>query len=53
VEWLPDEPQLDGVTHDFTGVAREKLPIQAIAAQVVLMDDSSGRWEIHATFGRG
>jgi hypothetical protein len=53
VEWLPDEQPLDGVTHDFTGVAREKLPIQAIAAQVVLMDDSSGRWEIHATFGRG
>jgi 2'-5' RNA ligase len=53
VAWLPDEQQLDGVTHDFTGVAREKLPIQAIAAQVVLMDDSSGRWEIHATFGLG
>jgi hypothetical protein len=43
----PAEPH-----HDFTGVARDKLPIQAIAAQVVLMDDSSGRWEIH-TFGLG
>ena len=53
VAWLPDEQQLDRVTHDFTGAVREKLPIQAIAAQVVLMDDSCGRWEIHATFGVG
>jgi hypothetical protein len=53
VAWLPDEQQLDGVIHDFTGVAREKLPIQAIAAQVVLVDDSSGRSEIHAIFGLG
>jgi 2'-5' RNA ligase superfamily len=53
VAWLADEQQLDGVTHDFTEAAREKLPIQAIAAQVVLMDVSSGRWEIHATFDLG
>ena len=50
---LSDEPQLDRVTHDFTEAARERLPIQASASEVMLMDDRSGRWEIHANFGLG
>jgi hypothetical protein len=53
VAWLPDERQLDQVTHDFTAAAREKLPLQAACSEVVLMDNSSGRWKVCAVFDLG
>jgi hypothetical protein len=53
VAWLSDERQLDRVTDDFIEAARGRLPIQAIASEVALMDNNFGRWQVHALFGLG
>jgi 2'-5' RNA ligase len=53
VAWLADEQQLDDITNDFVEVSQEKLPIQATASEVALMDIESGRWQVRAMFSLG
>ena len=48
-----DEQGLDEVAREFEQAAQGRLPIEAKAAEVVLMDSRSGRWEINTTFRLG
>jgi 2'-5' RNA ligase len=47
---LPDEQRLDAIAEDFAESSRERLPIEAVASGVALMDTRSGRWEISTVF---
>lgn len=49
VAQLADEYQLDAVADEFICSTTGKLPIQASADDVALMDNISGRWRVHAT----
>jgi hypothetical protein len=53
VAQLQDEQQLDRINDEFVRAADGKLPIHATATDVALMDNSSGRWRVRATFGLG
>jgi hypothetical protein len=53
VAWLLDGREFDQVTADFAEAVRGRLPIEAIASEVALMDDSSGGWQVHAMFALG
>jgi hypothetical protein len=53
VAWLADERQLDAIASEFVAASREKLPIQATASEVALMDNRSGHWQVRATFCLG
>ena len=44
---------LGAVAREFEQAAQGRLPIQAEAAEVALMDTRSGRWEINTTFSLG
>jgi 2'-5' RNA ligase len=50
---LADKAQLSAIEHDFAKASQGKLPIQAIASEVALMDDRAGRWEVRMTFRLG
>ena len=50
---LADEQRLDRIADEFTQASQRKLPIGATATEVALMDNRSGRWQIHATLGLG
>ena len=50
---LADEQQLDRITDEFARASRGILPICATAAEVALMDNRSGRWQIRATLCLG
>jgi 2'-5' RNA ligase len=50
---LVDEEKLDRVADEFARAAHAKLPIDATAAEVALMDNCSGRWQVRATLGLG
>jgi 2'-5' RNA ligase len=41
------------VAHEFEQASQGRLPIQAEAAKVALMDTRSGRWEMNTTFKLG
>jgi hypothetical protein len=47
------EQGLGEVAREFEKAAQGRLPVQAQAAQVALMDTRSGRWEINTTFRLG
>jgi 2'-5' RNA ligase len=47
------EQKLAEVAREFEQAAQGRLPIQAQAAEVALMDTRSGRWEINTTFRLG
>jgi hypothetical protein len=47
------EQGLGEVAREFEQAAQVRLPIQAQAAEVALMDTRSGRWEINTTFRLG
>jgi 2'-5' RNA ligase len=51
--WLEDELRLTKVADDFAKASAGQLPIHAIASEVALMDNRSGRWKIEATFSLG
>jgi 2'-5' RNA ligase len=51
--WLADEVRLNEVADDFARASAGKLPIPAIASEVALMDNRSGRWKVEATFSLG
>jgi 2'-5' RNA ligase len=51
--WLADEVRLTEVADDFVKASAGKLPIAAIASEVALMDNRSGRWKVEATFSLG
>jgi hypothetical protein len=53
VAWLTDEQHLERVADEFAEAARGKLPIQAIAAEVALMEYQFGRWRKRATLRLG
>jgi 2'-5' RNA ligase len=50
---LADGQQLERIAGEFARAARQKLPIGATAAEIALMDNRSGRWQIRATFRLG
>jgi 2'-5' RNA ligase len=50
---LADEALLTAVADDFAGASAGKLPLPAIASEVALMDNRSGRWKVEATFSLG
>jgi 2'-5' RNA ligase len=47
---LVGEERLGEVAREFEQAAQGRLPIEAQAAEVALMDMRSGRWEIYTTF---
>jgi 2'-5' RNA ligase len=51
--WLADEVLLTGAADDFARASAGKLPIAAIASEVALMDNRSGRWKVEAAFSLG
>jgi hypothetical protein len=48
-----DEEKLDRVADEFARAAHAILPIDATAAEVALMDNGSGRWQVRTTLGLG
>jgi 2'-5' RNA ligase superfamily len=50
---LADEQKLDRITDEFAQASRGILPIRATAAEVALMDNRSGRWQVRATLCLG
>ena len=50
---LSDEQQLDRITDEFALASRAILPIHATAAEVALMDNRSGRWQVRTTLSLG
>jgi len=50
---IGDEPQLDRIAAEFARAADGLLPIDARATEIALMDNSSGRWQVRATFALG
>jgi 2'-5' RNA ligase len=50
---LASEVRLGEVTREFEQASQGRLPIQAQATEVALMDTRSGRWEINTTFRLG
>jgi 2'-5' RNA ligase len=50
---LADEQQLDRIADEFARASHRILPIGATAAEVALMDNDSGRWQIRATLSLG
>ena len=47
---VADERELDRVADDFAQASAAVLPINATATDVALMDNSSGCWQVRATF---
>ncbi len=47
------DSQLDRVSEEFTEASRGKLPLQARASDVALMDNQSGSWRVRTTFRLG
>jgi 2'-5' RNA ligase len=47
------EQGLGAVAREFEQATQGRLPIEAKAAEVALMDSRSGRWEINTTFRLG
>ena len=47
------EQGLGEVAREFEQAAEGRLPLQALAAEVTLMDSRSGRWAINTTFRLG
>jgi 2'-5' RNA ligase len=50
---LADELRLDRVADEFAQASRGILPIRATAAEVALMDNHSGRWQVRTIFRLG
>jgi 2'-5' RNA ligase len=50
---LANEQQFTAVAEEFAKASHGKLPIDAIATEVALMDNWSGRWTVRATFSLG
>jgi hypothetical protein len=50
---LADERRLERIADEFAQVAHRILPIDAMAAEVALMDNRSGHWQVRATLGLG
>ena len=50
---LADELRLDRVADEFAQASRGILPIRATAAEVALMDNRSGRWQVRTIFSLG
>jgi 2'-5' RNA ligase len=50
---LLGEQELAEVAREFEQASQGRLPIQAQATEVALMDTRSGRWEINTTFKLG
>jgi 2'-5' RNA ligase len=53
VAQLANEAQLTAVEEDFTKASQGKLPVPAIASEVALMENRSGRWKVRALFALG
>ena len=51
VAWVKDEQRLDRIADDFAQASQGRLPIEATARDVALMEKRSGHWLIRATFG--
>jgi hypothetical protein len=50
---VADEHVLDRVAYDLARASRGRLPINASAREIALMDNGSGRWQVRATFSLG
>ncbi len=53
VAQLATEREVDRVAAAFAKASPEKLPIHAAATEVALMDNRSGRWQVHTSLGLG
>lgn len=53
VAWVASERELTAIENEFAKASHDKLPIPAVASEVALMDNRSGRWEVRTTFGLG
>jgi 2'-5' RNA ligase superfamily len=51
VAWVKDQQLLDRIADDFAQASQGRLPIQAIAAEVALMERRSDHWLFRANFG--
>jgi 2'-5' RNA ligase len=51
VAWVKDQQMLDRIADDFAQASQGRLPIQAIAAEVALMERRSDHWLFRANFG--
>jgi 2'-5' RNA ligase len=47
---LADERHLDRISAELKRASERKLPISAVASEVALLDTTSGRWQVRATF---
>ena len=50
VAWARDEQMLDRIADDFAQASQGRLPINATAAEVALMEKRTDHWLIRATF---
>jgi hypothetical protein len=46
VAWVKDEQRLDRIADDFAQASQGRLPIEATARDVALMEKRSGHWLI-------
>jgi 2'-5' RNA ligase len=53
VAQLANEQQLIAIAEDFAKVSQGKLPIHAIASNVALMENQTGRWKVRIMFDLG
>jgi len=51
VAWAKDQHLLDCIADDFAHASQGRLPIQAIATEVALMERRSDHWLFRANFG--
>ncbi len=48
---VDEAAQLDAIERDFLNQHGAQLPVKAKANEVLLLDSTSGRWEVRQTFG--
>lgn len=53
VAQLADERHLDRISAELEQASEGKLPIPAVASEVVLLDTSAGPWQVRAVFKLG
>jgi hypothetical protein len=53
VAQLANETQLTAIEEDFSTASQGNLPVPAIASEVALMENRSGRWKFRAMFALG
>ena len=53
VAQIADQRQLDAIAVEFERTAARQLPVQTSVAEVALMENEQGRWQVRTTFQLG